>query len=72
MTRLCGLHGDSRGLLIPDLADQYDIGVLPQNRPQGAGKRQVDLGVDLRLIDARDLVLNRILDRDNVGAFRSY
>ena len=33
MTCLCGLHRDSRRLLIADLADEHDIRILPQNRP---------------------------------------
>ena len=71
VSRLCGLHRDSRCLLIADLADENHVGILTQNRPQRARERQVDLGIDLRLIDARNLVLNRILDRDNVGPLRA-
>ena len=70
MARLGGLHRDLGRLRIADLADENDVGILPQDRPQRAGKRQLDLFVDLRLVDARNLVLDRILDRDDVGLFR--
>ena len=67
---LRGLHRDLRGLRVADLADQDDVGILPQDRAQRARERQLDLLVDLRLVDAGDLILDRILDRDDVGALR--
>ncbi len=47
------LHRNLGCLLVADFADEDDVGVLPQNRPERAGKRQLDLVVDLRLVDAR-------------------
>jgi len=52
VARLCGLHRDLRGLSVADFAEQDDVGVLPQDRSQRAGERQLDLFVDLRLVDA--------------------
>jgi hypothetical protein len=60
------LDGDLRGLGVADLADHDDIRVLAQDRAQAAGERQLDLGVHLDLANAAQLVLDRILDRDDV------
>ena len=65
---LRGLHRDAGGLLVADFADQDHVGVLAQDRAQRARERQLDLLVDLRLVDARQLVLDRIFDGDDVGA----
>ena len=54
------------GVTVADLAEQDDVGILAQNRAQCARKRQLDLFVDLRLVDARDLVFDGILDRNDV------
>ena len=35
-----GLDGDLRRLVIADFADEDDVGVVTQNRPQAAGERQ--------------------------------
>ena len=60
-----------RGLLVADFADEHDVRVLPENRSQGARERQLDLVVDLRLVDAGNLILDRVFDRDDVGAART-
>ena len=70
MAGLRGLHRDLRGLLVADLADQDDVGILAEDRAERARERQLGLLVDLRLVDAGNLVLDRILDRDDVGAAR--
>jgi hypothetical protein len=67
---LRGLHRDLRRFRVADFAKQDDVGVLPQNRSQRAGEGELDLLVDLRLVYARDLVFDRILDRDDVGLLR--
>src|SRR5258705_176169 len=72
VARLRRLHGDARGLLVADLADEHDVRVLPEDRPQGAGERQLDLVVDLGLVDAGNLVLDGILDGDDVGPLRAH
>ena len=61
-----GAEADLGGLLVADLADHDDVGVLPQERPQGRGERQPDLGLDLDLVHPLELVLDRVLDRADV------
>ncbi len=51
---------------VANLADEDDVGILAQDRPQAAGERQAGLGVDLHLVDAVELQLDRILERDDV------
>src|ERR1017187_10746987 len=61
-----GLDRDFRGFAVADFADHDHVGVLAQNRTQTAGKRQLDLRIHLHLADAAELVLDRILDRNDV------
>ena len=72
MTGLCRLHRDLRRFGVADLPEQDDVGILPQDRSQRARERQLDLVVDLRLVDARDLVFDGIFDRDDVGLLRDH
>ena len=62
------LHGDLRGLQVADFADQHHVRVLAQDGAQAAREGHLDLGVDLGLADAVDVVLDRILDRHDVAA----
>jgi hypothetical protein len=39
----------------PDFADEDDVRVLAQERPQRCGEREVDLLLDLHLVDAARL-----------------
>ena len=55
---------------VADFADQDHVRVVPQDRPQGAGERQADLRVRLDLADAGLMVLDRVLDRDDLGRSR--
>ena len=57
------LDCDARGFDVADLADEDRIGVLAQDRSQTVGERQAGRLVDLDLVDRRDDVLDRILDR---------
>ena len=63
------LHGDGRGLIVADLADHDDVRVLAQDGAQRGGKGEVGLGVDLHLVDARDVGFHGVLDGDDVDAF---
>ncbi len=58
----------SRGFEVADFADHDDVGVLAQDRAQAAREGHLDLGVDLGLADAVDVVLDRIFDRQDVAA----
>ena len=66
MARERGLDGDLRRLAVADLADHDDVGVGAHHRAQAGGERQARLVVDLDLGDALELVLDRVLDRDDV------
>ena len=69
---LRGLHGRPGGLLIADLTNQHHIRILAEDRPQRAGKGQLDLLVDLRLVHTGDLVFDRIFNRDDVRPLRAH
>ncbi len=62
-----GLDRDDPGLSVADLADQDDVGVLAQDRPQRVGEGEPGLRVRLHLVDVGEPVLDRILDRDDVA-----
>ena len=59
-------HRDARGLAVANFADGNDIGVLTQNRAQAVCKRHAGLFVDLALVHAGDVVLDRVLERDDI------
>ena len=61
-----GLDGDAAGLQVADLADHDDVRVLPQERLQRRGEGQPDLGPHLHLVDAHQVVLDRVLRRHDV------
>ena len=60
------LDGDLRRLAVADLPDHDDVGVGAHERAQAGGEGQPGLRVDLDLGDALQLVLDRVLDRDDV------
>ncbi|MNS74569.1 hypothetical protein D3C72_1080500 [compost metagenome] len=62
-----GLNGDLRGFEIADFANHDDVRVLTQDRAQGLGKGQVDLGVDLCLADAGQFIFDRVFHRHDVA-----
>ena len=66
MARNGGSHGDFRRLAIPDLTDHYDVGILAVDGAESHGKGQTSEWAHLDLIDAGELVLHGILDRDHV------
>ena len=57
---------DGRRLGIAGLADHDDIGVLTQQGAQAALKGQARNVVDLRLVDAGQIALDRVLDRRDI------
>ncbi len=59
------MNGNFSRLPVSNLSDHDDVWVLSNNRPQCAGKSEFDLWFDLNLINAIDLVFDRILDCDN-------
>ena len=61
------LNGNLRSFKITNLANHDGVWVLPQNGAQCFGKGQINLGVDLRLADARQLVFNRVFHCHDVA-----
>ena len=61
-----GLDAELRGGAVADLADQHDVGVGAQDRRQDRREVEAGLVVDLHLVDAREPVLDRVLDGDDV------
>ena len=62
------LHRDLRSLQVADLADHDHVRVLAQNGAQRARERQLDSRIHLGLADAIEVVFDRVLDGDDVGA----
>ena len=69
VSRLRRLDGNRNGLEIPQLADQHDVRIFAQRRPQRVLER-IGVRVHFALIDQALLVfvheLDRVLDRDDV------
>jgi len=61
-----GLDGDLGGLVVADLPDHDHVGVLPDDRAQPVGEGEPDLRLHVDLVHAEELVLDRILDRDDL------
>ena len=64
------LHGDLRGFEIADFADHDDVGILTQDRPQKTGEIEPDLRSHLDLVDAPELVLDRVLHGHDIARHR--
>src|SRR5215217_3096456 len=62
MARQGSLDADLCRVLVTDLAYHHYVRVGAQDVPQAGGEGQADLWVDLHLVEARYLVLDRILD----------
>ena len=54
---------------IADFADEHDVRVVTQNGAQRGGERQADLRMNLNLVDAVELVFDRVFGRDDLGVF---
>src|ERR1700722_828219 len=66
MSRETRLYGDLRRLQVTDFSDHDDVGVLAQDSAQPARESHLDFGIDLRLTDAVNEILDRVLDGDDV------
>ena len=64
------LNRDLRSLQVADLADHDDVGIVAQHRAQDLSEREADLRLDLHLVDAVELVLDRVLDREHLAVRR--
>ena len=61
-----GLDGDAARLDVPNLTDHDDVRILPQERLERLGEGHADLGPHEHLIDAVDVVLDRVLGGHDV------
>ena len=61
-----GADGDVGGLAVADFAHHDDIGILADDVAQAAGEGEADLRIDVDLVDAVHLVLDRIFDGDDL------
>ena len=66
MPRQGGVYSQRSGFVVADFPDHDDVRVLPDERAQSIGKSEVDVGLDLRLVDAGNPVFNRIFNRGDV------
>src|SRR5207237_10582903 len=64
------LHRELHGFESADFADHDDVGVLPQDRAQQAGEIEPDLRLYLDLVDAGQLVLDRVFDGYDIARHR--
>ena len=62
------LDGDLGGLGVADFADHDDVGILAHDRAQAVGEGQTDLRIDMDLVDAAQLILDRIFDGNDFFA----
>ena len=62
-----GLHGDLRRFLVANFADQHHVRVVAQNRAQPAREGQAGLFGNLDLVDALELIFDRVFDGDDLA-----
>ncbi len=62
-----GLNGDTAGFQVTHLTDHDDIRVLTHDGAQCPGEVQADGRLDLNLIDALELILDRVFDGDDLA-----
>src|SRR5204862_7905021 len=55
---------------VPDLADENHVRVLPDDVSEPRGERQADLRLHVDLVDALELVLDRVFDGDDLPVGR--
>jgi len=62
-----GVDGDLGGFQIADFTDHDDVGGLAQHGAQGGGEGHADVGVDGNLVDAGELVFDRVFNGDDLA-----
>lgn len=68
--RQARLDGDLGGFQVTRLSHQDFVRILTEKRPEGAGKGQTDAFIGRDLDDSLQLVLHRILHRQDFGVDR--
>ena len=71
MSGQCCLHRHVRGLLIADLANHHDIGILAQHRAKRVREVEPDFGLDLHLIEIFAHHFDRVFDGRDVDFWRT-
>ncbi len=61
-----GLDRDIGGFVVANFTHHHDVRVLAQDRTQGRGKIESDIAARCNLINAHELVFDRVFDRDDV------
>src|SRR5205085_1036335 len=61
-----GFYGDIGSLVVANFTDHHDVRILTKNGAEGVGEAQTDVGFDGDLIDAGELVLDRVFDGHDV------
>ena len=64
------LDGDAAGFQVAHFADHDHVRILADDRAQGMGEVEPDLRFGLDLVDAFDLVFDRIFNRDDLDVRR--
>ena len=67
VTGECGFDGDLRRFKVANLTDQNDVGILAQEGAKSGGEVQPDLFFHLHLVDARQIELDRVFRRHDIG-----
>ena len=62
------LHRDGGGFVVPHFTDHDHVGVLAEHRPEAGGKGHSGAVIDVALVDAAELIFDRIFDRDDIVA----
>src|SRR6266487_849429 len=57
---------DIGGFVVANFTNHHDVRVLAQDRPQGRGKIEADIAARSDLVNAHELVFDRVFDRDDV------
>ena len=58
-------NGDISRLAVTDLTDHDDVRILTNDRPKTAGESQSALGPNGDLVDALEVILDRVFDGDD-------
>src|SRR5690554_1729843 len=64
-----GLNGNGGGFTVADFTNHHHVRVLAQNGTQRIGKIQPDLAGGLDLVDAADLIFNRVFHGQNLAVY---
>ncbi len=67
MTRERSANGNLSGFRITDFADKDDVGILSEDVSQALREGETDLRLHLDLPDPRQLVLDRVFNRQDVA-----